>query len=58
MYRRGTVDPSGRLDGDLFLVAAGDLTFGGRRIDADTVHVTDFDHNDANGLGAADLSKK
>ena len=30
--------------------------FGGRRIDADTVQYTDFDHNDANGLGTAILT--
>lgn len=41
---------------DLVLVAGGDLTFGGRRIDGDTVQVTDFDHNDANGLGSAVLT--
>ncbi|HEY8581991.1 MAG TPA: D-alanyl-D-alanine carboxypeptidase [Capillimicrobium sp.] len=48
-----TVHRSGR---DLVLRAAGDLTFGGRRVDADTVAVTDFDHNDANGLGTAILT--
>ena len=56
VYRTGTVDGQGTLNGDLVLVASGDLTFGGRRIDADTVQVTDFDHNDANGLGAAELT--
>ncbi|MEZ5143934.1 MAG: D-alanyl-D-alanine carboxypeptidase/D-alanyl-D-alanine-endopeptidase [Acidimicrobiales bacterium] len=56
VHRMGTVDPQGALDGNLVLVAGGDLTFGGRRIDADTVAVTDFDHNDANGLGSAVLT--
>jgi PBP4 family serine-type D-alanyl-D-alanine carboxypeptidase len=56
VYRTGTVDAQGTLDGDLVLVAGGDLTFGGRRIDADTVDVTDFDHNDANSLGSAILT--
>lgn len=56
VYRTGTVDGQGTLDGNLVLVAGGDLTFGGRRIDANTVDVTDFDHNDANGLGSAILT--
>ena len=55
VYRTGSVD-GGTLNGNLVLVASGDLTFGGRRIDADTVAVTDFDHNDANGLGTAELT--
>ncbi len=56
VHRQGTVDAAGVLDGDLILVAGGDLTFGGRRIDADRVEVTDFDHNDANVLGSALLT--
>ena len=44
------------LDGDLVLVGGGDLAFGGRRIDADTIEYTNFDHNDANGLGTAILT--
>jgi D-alanyl-D-alanine carboxypeptidase/D-alanyl-D-alanine-endopeptidase (penicillin-binding protein 4) len=54
VYRRGTVD-GGALQGDLVLVGAGDLTFGGRRNADGTVAVTDFDHNDANNLGTAAL---
>ncbi|MGI8415554.1 MAG: D-alanyl-D-alanine carboxypeptidase [Nakamurella sp.] len=38
------------------LVAGGDLEFGGRRIDADTVQYTSFDHNDANNLQTAVLT--
>lgn len=45
-----------RVGDDLVLRAAGDLTFGGRRVDADTVAYTDFDHNDANALGTAILT--
>src|SRR6476469_1617054 len=51
VYRQGTVDDNGVLTGNLVLVGGGDLAFGGRRIDANTVQYTDFDHNDANGLG-------
>jgi D-alanyl-D-alanine carboxypeptidase/D-alanyl-D-alanine-endopeptidase (penicillin-binding protein 4) len=56
VYRLGEVSADGTLRGDLALVGAGDLTFGGRRIDADTVESTDFDHNDANSLGVAELT--
>ncbi|WP_143696125.1 D-alanyl-D-alanine carboxypeptidase/D-alanyl-D-alanine-endopeptidase [Williamsia sp. 1138] len=52
VHRTGSVE-QGTLNGDLILVGNGDLTFGGRRIDADTVQFTDFDHNDANNLGTA-----
>lgn len=53
VYRTGTVDGQGNLTGNLVLVGQGDLTFGGRRINADTIQVTDFDHGDANNLGVA-----
>jgi len=56
VYRQGTVDDSGVLTGNLVLVGGGDLAFGGRRIDANTVQYTGFDHNDANGLGTAILT--
>ena len=56
VYRTGTVDGQGALTGDLVLVGGGDLTFGGRRLDDNTVQVTDFDHNDANSLGSAVLT--
>ena len=56
VYRLGEVAADGTLTGALALVGAGDLAFGGRRIDADTVDFTTFDHNDANGLGTAILS--
>jgi PBP4 family serine-type D-alanyl-D-alanine carboxypeptidase len=55
VFRQGTV-AGGVLQGNLILVADGDLEFGGRRIDADTVQYTNFDHNDANGLGSAVLT--
>ncbi|MGH9278315.1 MAG: D-alanyl-D-alanine carboxypeptidase/D-alanyl-D-alanine endopeptidase [Acidimicrobiales bacterium] len=56
VHRRGTVDQNGALNGDLVLVAKGDLTFGGRRINADTIQVTNLDHGDANTLAAAELT--
>ncbi len=56
VYRTGTVDGQGNLAGNLVLVGQGDLTFGGRRIDDDTIQVTDFDHGDANNLGVAQLT--
>jgi PBP4 family serine-type D-alanyl-D-alanine carboxypeptidase len=55
VHRQGTVT-AGVLNGDLILVAGGDLTFGGRRIDANTIQVTDVDHNSANGPGTAILT--
>lgn len=55
VYRQGEIDAQGVLDGDLILVASADLVFGGRVTD-DTVAYTNFDHNDANGLGTAILT--
>jgi len=54
----GEVDADGTLQGELAVVGAGDLTFGGRRIDADTVEYTNFDHDDANNLGTAILTRR
>lgn len=56
VYRRGSVDARGVLRGNLVLVAAGDLTLGGRLLPDDNVAFTDFDHNDANNLGTAILT--
>ncbi|HEY2207139.1 MAG TPA: D-alanyl-D-alanine carboxypeptidase/D-alanyl-D-alanine-endopeptidase [Pseudonocardia sp.] len=56
VYRTGSVDGQGVLNGNLVLAAKGDLTFGGRWINANTVQVTDFDHGDANVLGTAQLT--
>jgi serine-type D-Ala-D-Ala carboxypeptidase/endopeptidase (penicillin-binding protein 4) len=55
VYQRGVVT-GGALRGDLILVAAGDLTFGGRAKDGKTVF-KDKDHTYANsGLGDAELT--
>jgi D-alanyl-D-alanine carboxypeptidase/D-alanyl-D-alanine-endopeptidase (penicillin-binding protein 4) len=56
VYRTGSLDGKGVLNGNLILVAKGDLTFGGRRINANTIEVTNFDHGDANSLGTAQLT--
>lgn len=55
VYRQGDVDADGVLSGNLILVAAGDLTLGGRLNADGTIAYTDFDHNDANNLGTAIL---
>lgn len=55
IHRQGSVNGEGVLDGDLILVASGDLTMGGRRNPDDTMAITNLDHNDANNLGNAIL---
>jgi D-alanyl-D-alanine carboxypeptidase len=57
VYRDGVVDSAGVLHGNLILVASGDLTMGGRTNADGTIAVTDFDHNEANSLGNAVLTK-
>ncbi|HKT96234.1 MAG TPA: D-alanyl-D-alanine carboxypeptidase [Paraburkholderia sp.] len=56
VYRQGTVDPAGTLNGNLILVASADLTMGGRANPDGTIAFTDFDHNEANSLGNAILT--
>ncbi len=56
VYRRGELNGSGVLHGDLVLVASGDLTMGGRTNPDGTVAVTGFDHNEADSLGNATLA--
>lgn len=56
VYRTGTIDPTGALNGDLILVASGDMSMGGR-VNADGSYaITDLDHNEANALGDAQLT--
>jgi len=57
VYRRGEVTPAGVLQGDLILVASGDLTMGGRTNPDGTIAISNWDHNEANALGNADLTK-
>jgi D-alanyl-D-alanine carboxypeptidase/D-alanyl-D-alanine-endopeptidase (penicillin-binding protein 4) len=57
VYRRGAVSQDGVLQGDLILVASGDLTMGGRTNPDGTIAISDYDHNEANGLGNAELTK-
>lgn len=56
VYRRGIVTQEGVLEGDLILVASGDLTMGGRRNPDGSMAITDLDHNEANTLGNAELT--
>jgi len=57
VYRQGAVRDAGILHGDLILVASGDLTMGGRTKRDGNIAVTDFDHNEANSLGNAVLTR-
>jgi D-alanyl-D-alanine carboxypeptidase len=57
VYRQGTVNHLGVLQGDLILVASGDLTMGGRTNPDGSIALGDFDHNEANDLGNANLTK-
>ena len=57
MYRTGTIDAGGVLHGNLIVVASGDLTMGGRTNPDGTIAVSDWDHNEADGLGNAILTK-
>jgi D-alanyl-D-alanine carboxypeptidase len=56
VYRMGTVDASGTLNGNLVLVASGDLAMGGRTNPDGTLAFTNFDHNEANNLGNAQIT--
>src|SRR5207237_478736 len=56
VYRRGTVDGQGGLQGDLILVASGDLTMGGRNTPDGRIDFESFDHTYANSLPGATLT--
>lgn len=55
VYKQGTL-AGGVLNGNLVLVASGDLTMGGRTNPDGSIAVTDEDHNEADSLGNAVLS--
>lgn len=55
VFRQGNVNGAGVLDGNLVLVASGDLTMGGRQNPDGTLQIPDFDHNEADSLGNAIL---
>jgi D-alanyl-D-alanine carboxypeptidase len=56
VYTQGEVDESGVLNGELILVASGDLTMGDRTLPNGQIAITDFDHNEADSLGNAELT--
>jgi D-alanyl-D-alanine carboxypeptidase len=57
VYADGDVTKEGVLQGNLVLVASGDLTLGGRTTPEGAIAFTDFDHTEANSLGSAILTK-
>lgn len=57
VHGQGSVNEEGVLEGDLILVATGDLTMGGRRNPDGTMAISNFDHNEANSLGNAVLTE-
>jgi D-alanyl-D-alanine carboxypeptidase/D-alanyl-D-alanine-endopeptidase (penicillin-binding protein 4) len=56
IHRRGSLDAAGELDGDLILVASGDLSFGGRTDDKGEIAFVDSDHTYANWSSDAGLT--
>lgn len=56
VYRFGRVN-GGVLHGNLVIVASGDLTMGGRTNPDGSIAVSDWDHNEADSLGNAVLTK-
>jgi D-alanyl-D-alanine carboxypeptidase len=57
VYRQGKIANGGVLQGNLILVASGDLTMGGRTNPDGTVALSNFDHNEADSLGNAVLTE-
>lgn len=56
IVRRGDVDATGTLHGDLILIASGDLSFGGRTTPEQTIAFANGDHTYANGNPDAELT--
>ncbi len=57
LYARGSISADGALDGDLILVASGDLTLGGRTDAEGRITFTNHDHTYADGTGPAELTE-
>jgi D-alanyl-D-alanine carboxypeptidase/D-alanyl-D-alanine-endopeptidase (penicillin-binding protein 4) len=57
VVRRGEVTAEGTLEGDLILIASGDLTLGGRTQADGSIAFTDTDHTYANGNPNADWTE-
>ncbi len=57
VYKKGEVNGSGVLKGSLILVASGDISMGGRTKANGQLAITNFDHNEADSLGNAVLTK-
>lgn len=57
VYAMGSVDGSGKLNGNLVLVASGDPNMGGRTLPDGTIAYTNMDHGDANALQGALLTQ-
>jgi len=57
VYRQGEVGAGGVLNGDLILVASGDLAMGGRGALEGSIQYTAYDHADANALGMGELTE-
>lgn len=56
VYRTGSIN-RGVLHGNLIIVASGDLTMGGRTNPDGSIAVSNWDHNEADSLGNAILTK-
>ena len=56
IYRQGSIDGAGVLNGNLILDASGDLTMGGRTNPNGTIALSNYDHNEADSLGNAVLT--
>jgi D-alanyl-D-alanine carboxypeptidase/D-alanyl-D-alanine-endopeptidase (penicillin-binding protein 4) len=57
IYALGKIDANGTLNGDLVLVATGDLTLGGRHMENNKIAYTNYDHVDANAIPIATLTE-
>jgi len=57
IFKQGEVNGSGVLDGELILVASGDISMGGRTKANGQFAISNFDHNEADSLGNAQLTK-